>query len=224
MRTKKGFTLIELIIVIAIMGILVGVLVPSWGYYMQRSRTRTQNNKAKAIFNAAQTVVTDLNFSERRYIAVYTDSTSTAKEMETALGHMYSNIPGVDATTEWYYYWDGYKGYRCDADGNKLTADNAGYTAVQFGSLAIDEWDEKIGNAIKKIVDDDMVYKFYVKDYKIMSVASSRFADDRYIGSYPITVDKVEEYGKYKASDIRDTKVKGLDMKYFDIVDTSDIT
>ncbi|MDE7105032.1 MAG: prepilin-type N-terminal cleavage/methylation domain-containing protein, partial [Ruminococcus sp.] len=34
MRRKKGFTLMELIIVMAIIGILLGILIPSWGYYM----------------------------------------------------------------------------------------------------------------------------------------------------------------------------------------------
>lgn len=223
MRTKKGFTLIELIIVIAIMGILVGVLIPSWGYFVQRSRTRTQNNKAKTIFNAAQSVVTDLNFSERKYLAVYNDSSSTSEEKDLALKHLYSTIPGVDAENEWYYYWNGVTGYRCDADGNKLDADNAGYTSAQFALLAIDEWDEKIGKSIRKIVDDDMVYKFYVKDYIVQSVVSARYANDSFLGSYPTTLDKIDELGKIKASDIRKDKAQGAKMQYFDL-DTSDVT
>lgn len=222
MRTKKGFTLIELIIVMAIMGILVGVLIPSWGYYLQRSKTRTQNNKAKAIFNAAQTVVTDLNFSERRYLEAYSALPSgTSAEKTNILGHLYSNIPDKDTTTEWFYYWDGNQGYRCDKDGEKLTKDSSGYGS-DFTSLAIAEWDEKIGNAIKRIVDDDMVYKFYVKDYKVQSVASARYDKDKFIGAYPISLDKVDEYGKYDADDLRDIRVQEQDMTYFDL-DIDDI-
>ncbi len=235
MRKQKGFTLIELIIVIAIFGILMGVLVPSWGYFLERGRIRTQNNKAKAIFNAAQTIVTDLNFAERRHVNAYT-STTDADTKKAALTHLYSQVPRVEDTAEkrvWYYYWDGNEGYRCDADGIKLTKDNLDkssdtddYTDEEFSALMIDEWDEKIGAYIKKIVDEqDMVYKFYVKDYKVMSVVSSRFESDRYLGAYPISLDKVDELDRTNAisiSDIKSAGVQSATMTYFDL-ETDDI-
>lgn len=223
MRKQKGFTLIELIIVIAIIGILLGVLIPSWGYFLERGRIRTQNNRAKSIFNAAQTVVTDLNFAERRYIAAYNKTGATDDAKKAALSHLYSQVPGVADAGTWYYYWNGHQGYRCDAAGNKLTADNAGYANEDFGQLMIDEWDEKIGSYIKKIVDEhDMVYKFYVRDYKVMAVVSSRFEDDRYLGAYPTNLDKIDDFGKLDVDDIKATHVQSATMTYFDL-DTIDV-
>lgn len=65
-KKLKGFTLTELIIVIAIIGILSAILVPSYMGWIVKSRIRKQNNNAKVIFNAAQTVVQEYRFKERR--------------------------------------------------------------------------------------------------------------------------------------------------------------
>lgn len=54
-KRVKGFTLIELIVVIAIIGILVAILGPTMTAYFQRSRIKTANSDAKMVYNAAQT-------------------------------------------------------------------------------------------------------------------------------------------------------------------------
>lgn len=56
---NKGFSLVELIVVIAIMAVLVGVLAPQFTKYVERSRKATDVQNVAAIMTACDVYATD---------------------------------------------------------------------------------------------------------------------------------------------------------------------
>lgn len=56
---NKGFSLVELIIVVAIMAVLVGVLAPQYLKYVERSRQSTDKQNVDAIINAVRIYAID---------------------------------------------------------------------------------------------------------------------------------------------------------------------
>ena len=58
--TKKGFTLVELIVVLVILAVLAAMLVPALVGYIDRAKAEKEYQTAATVYGAAQAVITEL--------------------------------------------------------------------------------------------------------------------------------------------------------------------
>lgn len=214
MRRKKGFTLMELIIVITIFGVLVALITPAWAHWAARSKFKGQDQKAKTVFNAAQTALVDLEFGERKYRGVYS-STTDETQKNIAIQRLYTiDAAGNDISNDWYFYWDGSEGYQCTANGTRITA--SGDPKKQE---TLDEWNSRIASNINRIVDEDLIYKFKVSDYKVVAVSTGNSITDRFIGGHPTSILTLRSKGaipKIGGHAVEKTNARAVNLEWFD--------
>ena len=168
----KGFTIVEMIVVIAILGVLLGVLTPAMLTYIQKSRVQAANANAKMVYNAAQTEV-------QKYINI-----DRAKQASDA---SYESFKLSSGNAVWLSY-DGTAGTKrfmtaaIPGSGSSVTdafstADNT--TNVGAASLSV------IDGVNRTVSDADQInWAVCIQNYIVKGAVAADFGTSRYIGCY----------------------------------------
>ena len=84
--TKKGFTLIELIVVIAIIGVLAMILVPAMLGYVRKSKVSSANSAAATVQKAINTSLIELDEENKMTGSFITGVLSKVKDDDSVTG------------------------------------------------------------------------------------------------------------------------------------------
>lgn len=122
MMNKKGFSLVELMIVVVIMGILIAVAIPLYGAITDNANNKTCANNVKAIKNNAA-----------NYRATYNQN-ATVEGIKSMFDD--NNLPKCPLGTTDYTVTINANGSATVACPN-ITAENSFHTAEKTGAVAV---------------------------------------------------------------------------------------
>ena len=96
LKNKKAFTLTEMIVVIAIIGILAGVLIPTITGYIKRANQSAAYQEAEAVLNVYEVYETEVEAGlikedTTSFAAYYEEITGTALKTGVVLGEKDAN-------------------------------------------------------------------------------------------------------------------------------------
>jgi type IV pilus assembly protein PilA len=196
-NASKGFSLVELIVVIAIMAVMVAVLAPSLLAYVERSRAQKDDSAMGEVTNAILLGLSDQDiYDEVLFFTAYGNVSCYIDEAtEGALGEDAENIETKAGATGEQTGWK--RQYTFDDDA-RLNDEVPYYAAGNMRGVTITFQPEKNSNSSKFVIGDAIINKFLQEDTDVNAkledetqlVAADRVADEvTYINDSPVYAD-----------------------------------
>ena len=165
LKAKKGFTLVELIVVIAIIGVLAAILVPTMLGYVENSRITSMDQVAKTIKDAAQVAATEmdtqgigLNTTTLEVKGTFTPTANTGIKVQFAA----AGAAGGDAAT---------------TPNGVIGADNTNYKGNNKTGAA-GKHATKLGTSLETLLTEQTKALSFIMIYKNGTVAQVYVSED----------------------------------------------
>lgn len=174
MKNKfKGFTLMELMVVIAIVAVLAGALIPSATYFIRNAKLKTANAQAKVVFNAALTVSQEY---EAKNLSMLNPNDGN---------------PSVTVASDMIFFEDG-----TDSWANSTKIDSTSPLANEF----VRRVNQKVKSDESENCVWAVRYKTDGGVFPVLKAACySTTSTDRYVGGYPVPTESTKSNSEYKA-------------------------
>lgn len=130
---NKGFSLVELIIVIAIMAILIGVLAPQYLKYVEKSKISSDKSTLDAIYNACVTAAADPD------TATGVPANNTASVTMTGTTDWHKDVYSTLGVTAWGDVGSKLKSKSCKGSTITVSTDTSGNFVISCGGIRIPE-------------------------------------------------------------------------------------